>query len=383
MSQKGFIKILIIAIVVAIIGTIGYFILVKNFSAPSEKQGAFIPNEKEIIRVLFPKGGERLEIGDTYEIRWENYIGDEPLTIALQVTTLNGKTYLKKIAENIPPIDSGSYRWTVTSEPTDSKYKIEIYPEDNRTLVGRSKDFFFITGDPLITVATPKPLEEVTSPLKISGKARRIFNEGEFIVRLVGHYLSNKPVLANTIVYVQDCDWSAGDWCDFEVQLFFPSEKIKNALAMVEFYQRDEKFGEKLIYKFPISGKKTPAGKTENLIVDFPIANQTVTSPIIIRGKARKIFFEGEFRVDLIAYDYPLGHPKYVESSRVIDSTNASIVGDCDWLTGEWCNFRATINYSSGDIGVEYMLYFYDGGQGEPGTPQSPKFILALPINLK
>ena len=383
MSQKGFIKILIIAVVVAIIGTIGYFVLVKKSSAPPEKQGAFIPNEKEIIRVLFPKGGERLEIGNTYEIRWENYIGDEPLTIALQVTTPNGKTYLKKIAENVSPIGSGSYRWTVASEPTDSKYKIEIYPEDNRTLVGRSKDFFFITGDPLITVTTPKPLEEVASPLKIVGKARRIFNEGEFNVRLVGHYLSNKPILANAIIHTRDCDWSAGGWCNFEVQLFFPSEKIKNALAMIEFYQRDERFGEKLIYKFPISGKKTPAGRTENLIVDFPIANQTVTSPIIIRGKARKIFFEGEFRVDLIAYDYPLDHPKYVESGRVIDSTNASVIGDCDWLAGEWCDFRATVSYSPGDIGVEHMLYFYDGGQGESGTPQSPKFILALPINLK
>ena len=383
MSQKGFIKILIIAIVVIIIGTIGYFALVKKPSAPPEKQRAFIPNEKEIIRVSFPKGGERLEIGNTYEIRWENYIGDKPLTIALQVTTPNGKTYLKKIAENVPPIGSGSYRWTVTSEPADSKYKIEIYPEDNRTLVGRSKDFFSITGDLLITVTTPKPLEEVTSPLKIAGKARRIFSEDEFLVRLVGHYLPNKPILTEVMAHTQDCDWLAGDWCDFEVQLFFPSEKIKNTLAMVEFYQRDEKFGEKLIYKFPISGEKTPAGKTENLIIDSPTVNQAVVSPIVISGKARKIFFEGEFRVDLIAYDYPLGHPKYVESSRVIDSTNASIVGDCDWLTGEWCDFRAMVSYSPGDIGVEHMLYFYDGGQGEPGTPQASKLILVLPINLK
>lgn len=301
----------------------------------------------------------------------------------MQVTTPDGKTYLKKIAEDVPRASSGSYKWIATSEPADSKYKVEVYPEGNRPLVGQSKDFFSITGDLLIVVDNPQPLKEITSPLKITGKARQIFSEGEFIVRLVGYYLPDKSLLSEAIAYARNCDWLTGKWCNFEVELVFPSEKIKDALAMIEFYQRDERFGEKLIYKFPVAGEKTPAGKTENLIIDSPTANQAILSPITISGKARNIFFEGEFRVDLTGYDYQLGHPKYAESSRVISSTKASIVGDCNWLAGEWCNFKATINYSPQNIGVEQMLYFYDGGQGEPGTPQSPKFILALPINLK
>lgn len=378
MSKK---IIIFIIIAIVVIGVTSYFTLIKKPSPSPE--GAYIPSEEETIRILFPEGGKKLEIGKTYAIRWENYIGNEALTIGLQVTTLDGKTYLKKIAENIPAASSGSYNWIVTSEPADSKYKIEVYPEGNRPLVGRSKDFFSVIGDLLIVVNNPQPLEKIASPLKVVGKARRIFSEGEFIVRLVGHYLPDKPVLAETIAYARNCDWLAGNWCDFEVNLSFPSEKIKDALAMLEFYQRDERFGEKLIYKFPVAGEKTPAGKTENLIIDSPTANQTVTNPIIISGKARKIFFEGEFVVDLMGYDYPLGHPKYAEGSRVIKSTRASIIGDCDWLAGEWCDFRATISYSSQDIRLEHMLYFYDGGQGESGTPQSPKFILALPIELK
>ena len=49
MSQKGFIKILIIAIVVAIIGTIGYFILVKKSPViPPNGQESYIPSGKKI-----------------------------------------------------------------------------------------------------------------------------------------------------------------------------------------------------------------------------------------------------------------------------------------------------------------------------------------------
>jgi hypothetical protein len=223
--------------------------------------GVWVPEEGEIIRVLFPKGGEKLEIGKTYEIRWENYIGNEPLTIALQVTTPDGKVYTKTIADNVPGTTEGIYNWTVTSEPADSKYKIEVYPPANRPLVGRSKDFFSITGDSLIMVNTPQPLEKVTSPIKITGKARRIFSEGEFIIRLreVGAKWDEDkgifvkfPPIAEAIAWPKTGDWMSGDWCDFEVELPFPLEKIRG-LAMIEFYKRDERFGEKLIYKFPVS----------------------------------------------------------------------------------------------------------------------------------
>jgi len=381
-------KILLIGIIIftLVIGAVGYFALSKkppitpSLTPSPKEQGADIPSEEEIIRVLFPKGGEELEIGKVYEIRWENYIGNEPLTIGLQVTMSNGKVYFKPIAENVPATVSGTYKWTVTSEPGDSKYKIEIYPPGGRGLVGRSKDFFSIIGDSLITVNNPQPLEEVTSSLKVTGKARRIFSEGEFIVRLVGYYLPNEPLLTETIAHAQNCDWMSGDWCDFEVELFFPSEETKGVLIMIEFYQRDEMFGEKLIYKFPVAGEKRQIGKTENLIIDSPAANQTVTSPIIISGKARKIFFEGKFRVALWAQDYPYGHPKGGES-RFIDSTYATITDkDCNWFANEWCNFRAEINYQFSEIGkVGNSLNFYRGGEGELGEG----FLLTLPIELK
>ena len=257
MSQRGFIKIVIIAIAVIIIGTIGYFTLVKKPpTTPSpEGEGAYIPSEEEIIRILFPKGEEKLEIGNIYEIRWENYIGDEPLTIGLQVTTPDGKTYLKRIAENVPVAASGSYRWTVTSELADSKYKIEVYPEGNRPLVGRSKDFFSITGDLLIVIDTPQPLEEVSSPIQITGKARRIFSEGEFIVKSVNMGPEWEVVESETIASISgECDWMAGEWCNFTAELSFQKGE-RTAMRMLEFYQKDERLGLSLVYKFLIYEK--------------------------------------------------------------------------------------------------------------------------------
>jgi len=219
--------------------------------------GVWIPREEEIIRVLFPRGGEKLEIGKTYEIGWENYIGNEPLTIALQVTTPEGRVYANIIAENIPAAPSGTYKWTVTSERLDSKYKIEVYPPANRPLVGQSKNFFFIIGDPLIIVDSPQPFEEVTSPLKVTGKARGIFSEAEFLVRLVSYWFPDRPLLAEAIARAhQDCDWLAGDWCDFKAELSFPPEKITGRWTKVKFYQRDEQLGERLIYQFPVVGKR-------------------------------------------------------------------------------------------------------------------------------
>lgn len=276
-SQLGLAPIIIILIVVGVlllgVGTIYLYQQSKVEPEPELTQppitqpetpsdtGVWIPEEEEIIRVLFPKGGEKLEIGKTYEIRWENYIGNEPLTIGLQVTTPDEKVYLKWIDNNVPAAAKGTYNWTVTSEPVDSKYKIEVYPGGNRPLVGRSKDFFSIKGDSLISVNIPQPLGKVVSPIKITGQARRIFSEGEFIIRLrqVGSEWDDDkgifvkfPPIAEAIAWAKTGDWMSGEWCDFGVELSFASEKIRG-LAMIEFYKRDERFGEKLIYEFPVS----------------------------------------------------------------------------------------------------------------------------------
>lgn len=217
--------------------------------------GAYIPSSEDIIRIVFPNGGEVLEIGKSYNISWENYIGNEPLTIAIEVTTSNGAKYQKRIAENIPAAESGSYNWTATSEMIGNKYKIEVYPEGDRPLVGRSNEFFSITGEPFIIINSPQQLEEIaTSSLKVSGKVRKILSEGEFILRFTDQ---SSALLIEKIIKVENCDWIVGEWCNFEVDLSFEQEKIKDTIVMLNFYQRNEGLGEKLIYSLPVFGQRS------------------------------------------------------------------------------------------------------------------------------
>lgn len=147
MEQRGFIKITV-GIVILFIVVAGYLAISNSPAETSlENTGAYIPGPSEIIRVIFPSGGEKLEIGKTYEVRWENnIIKKAPISIQLEVITSDGKTYIKTIADNIPSSPSGTHKWTVTSEPIDSKYKIVVSALGAEANRGRSEKHFFIIG---------------------------------------------------------------------------------------------------------------------------------------------------------------------------------------------------------------------------------------------
>jgi len=260
----------ILLVIVIIVIIIGYFVFSKKNTNPSERsqekvnndqvisnekpngeknwqgQGAtYLPDEKDHIQVLSPKGGEKLEVGKTYDIRWSNYDGNEPLIINLQSTSLDDKRSVKTIASRVPAALEGSYKWVVTSESPDDKYKIEIYPAGGREIVGRSKDFFTISGERLIIITSPKPNDRVnlTQPIVITGKAKNVFNEGEFDIS-VSYILDNQKkfvarAIANCNITGNGCDWISGNFVDFKATLDLSSNPV--CYAEVEFYKRDDK----------------------------------------------------------------------------------------------------------------------------------------------
>ncbi|OGG48509.1 hypothetical protein A2678_03360 [Candidatus Kaiserbacteria bacterium RIFCSPHIGHO2_01_FULL_53_31] len=120
----------------------------QNFVDQSQQgQGASFVPEQDRIQVSSPNGGEKLEVGKTYDVRWTNYSGKEPLTIALQATTPSNQVSVKIVASSVPAASTGTYKWIVTSESAENRYRIEVYPAGGRELVGRSKDFFTISGE--------------------------------------------------------------------------------------------------------------------------------------------------------------------------------------------------------------------------------------------
>ena len=259
-SQKGFANIILIVVIVAIVAVGGYFVLSKKSTTPTpsqqnpeagvtkepnQGQGASFVPEQDRIQITSPKGGEKLEVGKTYDVRWTNYSGKEPLTIALQTTAPDNKVSAKIVTSNVPAVSTGSYKWTVTSESSEDKYKIEVYPAGGRELVGRSKDFFTISGGLLITITSPKPNDRVnlTQPVTITGKARNVFGEGEFDIS-ASYLLDNqKKVVARTLatcnITGNGCDWTSGNFVDFKSTLDLSSSPV--CYVRVEFYKRDDK----------------------------------------------------------------------------------------------------------------------------------------------
>ncbi len=262
--QKGFANIAIIAVIVILAGAVGYWTLGRSESTQQENivntpsntetvnsatnsdrvpQGASYVSEEGRIQVAYPKGGEVLEIGKTYEIKWTNYAGGDPLAIALQVTTPDNKTSTKPITSNAPA--TGSYKWTVTSENTNNKYKIEINPSGGRELVGRSKDYFTITGDQLITSVSPQSNARVDGqqPVVITGKAKNVFGEGEF--DLTASYIldGKKQIVSRGIATCNlagnGCDWTSGKLIDFKATLDLSKSPV--CFVNVEFFKRDER----------------------------------------------------------------------------------------------------------------------------------------------
>lgn len=150
---------LLIAIIAVLLAGAGYYLANQSVTPTPNPEipintvvkpspGTTVVPEIGRIQVTSPKGGEVWQIGSSHVIAWTNYAGKEPLTIALQTTSPNGQGSAKIIAENVPAASTGSYTWTVTSENTDNKYKIEVYPAGGRELLGRSNDYFTLKVSP-------------------------------------------------------------------------------------------------------------------------------------------------------------------------------------------------------------------------------------------
>ncbi len=251
-NKQESLKLLILLIIVIVAGIIIYFSSL-NDQGLTDNQLLVNPVTNQIkdksISIIFPKKGEKLEIGKNYEIKWRNYTAGEPLTIGLAIIDSLGEIgYVKKIAADLSP-STTSYNWTVTSETTDKIYKIGVYPSGD-VLQAKWSDNIYIIGESLVSINNPKPLEEVKSPIKLTGKARNIFSKGEFSIQLLNLLGGQSSVIKKVSVKASsNCNWLAGTWCNFKIELPFSSlEGIK----VVEVYKKSGEVDSQLVYKFPL-----------------------------------------------------------------------------------------------------------------------------------
>ncbi len=111
------------------------------------------------------------------------------------------------------------------------------------------------------------------------------------------------------------------------------------------------------------------AFKPDMIIVDTPLPDAKVTSPITIRGKARgNWFFEGSFPVTLTDWDGKILAEGYATAQD-------------DWMTTEYVPFVSTINYElPTDIPYThgYLILRKDNPSGELQLDDALEFKINL-----
>ena len=110
------------------------------------------------------------------------------------------------------------------------------------------------------------------------------------------------------------------------------------------------------------------ASTSSPIFVSYPIDNQVVTNPIYISGTVKgNWFFEGSFPVQLI------------DSNGAVITT-ALAHTDGDWMTTDYVNFSATLEYPKATTTERALILLKnDNPSGDPARDQE-KFI---PVTLK
>lgn len=130
---------------------------------------SYIPDGSEFIRILYPLGSERIELGAPISISWES----NALIGNIKLELLRGDLCLGVIASNLP-IGQGKYVWTVGqyqggTAPIGDDYKIKITMMDGSDYDTSNVDFSItpqlpdvIITNVSISPASPTPGSQVT-----------------------------------------------------------------------------------------------------------------------------------------------------------------------------------------------------------------------------
>ncbi len=107
------------------------------------------------VRIIVPNGGEELEVGSIYTIKWTIVIQHNQLTWDLWYSTTGAFGPWIVIAENLPPgsflVGSvHTYDWTVPDDPDDSVW-VRVKMDNSGT------DYYDVSNAPFSIVPPPVP----------------------------------------------------------------------------------------------------------------------------------------------------------------------------------------------------------------------------------
>ena len=111
-----------------------------------------------------------------------------------------------------------------------------------------------------------------------------------------------------------------------------------------------------------------PATKDDLIVLESPLTKDAITSPLVVKGKARgNWFFEGSFPVTLVNWD-----------GLIIAEGYATAQGE--WMTTEYVPFEGTITFDRPDTQVSDGGWFILKKNNAGGEPQLDN---ALEVEIK
>lgn len=107
----------------------------------------------------------------------------------------------------------------------------------------------------------------------------------------------------------------------------------------------------------PLTPEPAPATKDDMIVVESPLPRATVSSPILIKGKARgNWYFEGSFPITLTNWD-----------GLIIAEGYATAQGE--WMTTQYVPFTASLSYTlppETPYRRGFLILHKDNPSGEP-----------------
>ncbi|MFZ2167291.1 MAG: Ser-Thr-rich GPI-anchored membrane family protein [Minisyncoccia bacterium] len=192
-------------------GMLGTF----KFTPPTIQAPLVAPtkNTTKSITVIYPNGGETLQAGKTYVVRWNSSGLTDQDNVYIGIQDMND-TYFSGTTINAGEtlITQGQYNWTIpTLYKEGSKYKISVYT-NRQTYIDSSDNYFTIQTAPTletgIIVNSPKPNDLVTLPITVQGQINGngwAANEGE--TGLVQVFDANGKAISSVAILTATTDW--------------------------------------------------------------------------------------------------------------------------------------------------------------------------------
>jgi len=138
----------------------GLILIITGFFLINSLFGVKEANAADSIIIISPNGGENIEIGKTYRIRWNSTISSDQYGISL---LKNGTNYLSAMCCNTYSSGENYFDWSVPTGVVispGSDYKIKVYTASG-TQDTSDANFSIFSNLPAVTVTTPNGGENI------------------------------------------------------------------------------------------------------------------------------------------------------------------------------------------------------------------------------